>query len=115
LSYASTLRGISKLQLDAQRLASDLDNSWEVLAEPIQTVRGLGLLGVAWVGGGVGGGGGGGGFLGGGGGGGGGAGVVVLVKQTAVPRAEWRGVMEGLRRIVVDGMGFAACRDYGYT
>jgi len=38
LSYASTLRGISKLQLDPQRLATDLDNSWEVLAEPIQTV-----------------------------------------------------------------------------
>ena len=30
--------GISKLQLDAARLAADLDASWEVLAEPIQTV-----------------------------------------------------------------------------
>lgn len=39
LSYTSTLRGISKLQLDADKLATDLDNSWEVLAEPIQTVR----------------------------------------------------------------------------
>jgi adenylosuccinate lyase len=38
LSYRSTLRGISKLQLDANKLAADLDNSWEVLAEPIQTV-----------------------------------------------------------------------------
>jgi adenylosuccinate lyase len=38
LAYASTLRGIGKLQLDSARLASDLDNSWEVLAEPIQTV-----------------------------------------------------------------------------
>jgi len=38
LSYSSTLRGISKLQLDADRLHQDLDNSWEVLAEPIQTV-----------------------------------------------------------------------------
>lgn len=38
LSYTSALRGISKLQLNAERLASDLDNSWEVLAEPIQTV-----------------------------------------------------------------------------
>jgi adenylosuccinate lyase len=38
LAYASTLRGISKLQLDADRLALDLDSSWEVLAEPIQTV-----------------------------------------------------------------------------
>jgi adenylosuccinate lyase len=38
LAYSSTLRGISKLQLDADRLHSDLDASWEVLAEPIQTV-----------------------------------------------------------------------------
>jgi len=36
LAYASTLRGISKLQLDADRLALDLDSSWEVLAEPIK-------------------------------------------------------------------------------
>eukprot|EP00882_Tetradesmus_deserticola_P007004 GHRQ01007376.1.p1 GENE.GHRQ01007376.1~~GHRQ01007376.1.p1 ORF type:complete len:529 (+),score=273.19 GHRQ01007376.1:315-1901(+) len=38
LSYSSTLRGISKLQLDEARLHQDLDASWEVLAEPIQTV-----------------------------------------------------------------------------
>uniref|UniRef100_A0A383VV91 Adenylosuccinate lyase n=1 Tax=Tetradesmus obliquus TaxID=3088 RepID=A0A383VV91_TETOB len=38
LSYSSTLRGISKLQLDEARLHQDLDSSWEVLAEPIQTV-----------------------------------------------------------------------------
>ena len=38
LAYSSTLRGISKLQLDAAKLAADLDSSWEVLAEPIQTV-----------------------------------------------------------------------------
>jgi adenylosuccinate lyase len=38
LAYTSTLRGIGKLQLDAARLAADLDGSWEVLAEPIQTV-----------------------------------------------------------------------------
>ncbi|GFR43991.1 hypothetical protein Agub_g5137, partial [Astrephomene gubernaculifera] len=38
LAYASSLKGISKLQLDAARLAADLDGSWEVLAEPIQTV-----------------------------------------------------------------------------
>jgi adenylosuccinate lyase len=38
LSYSSSLRGISKLQLDADKLHQDLDNSWEVLAEPIQTV-----------------------------------------------------------------------------
>ncbi|KAL4425851.1 hypothetical protein ABPG75_009867 [Micractinium tetrahymenae] len=38
LAYQSSLRGISKLQLDAARVAADLDSSWEVLAEPIQTV-----------------------------------------------------------------------------
>lgn len=38
LAYQSTLRGISKLQLDPAKLAYDLDHSWEVLAEPIQTV-----------------------------------------------------------------------------
>ncbi len=30
--------GIGKLQLDAARMAADLDGAWEVLAEPIQTV-----------------------------------------------------------------------------
>ncbi|KAL3145832.1 hypothetical protein ABBQ38_015205 [Trebouxia sp. C0009 RCD-2024] len=38
LAYSSTLRGIGKLQLNEERLAADLDSSWEVLAEPIQTV-----------------------------------------------------------------------------
>lgn len=38
LAYTSALRGASKLQLDAARLAADLGASWEVLAEPIQTV-----------------------------------------------------------------------------
>lgn len=38
LAYSSTLRGISKLELAGQRVAADLDASWEVLAEPIQTV-----------------------------------------------------------------------------
>ncbi|KAK9833423.1 hypothetical protein WJX81_003868 [Elliptochloris bilobata] len=38
LAYSSTCRGIGKLQLDVARLAADLDSSWEVLAEPIQTV-----------------------------------------------------------------------------
>lgn len=32
------LAGMSKLQLNEDRLAADLDASWEVLAEPIQTV-----------------------------------------------------------------------------
>ncbi|WIA21812.1 hypothetical protein OEZ85_004193 [Tetradesmus obliquus] len=38
LSYSSTLRGISKLQLDEARLHQDLDSFWEVLAEPIQVI-----------------------------------------------------------------------------
>lgn len=38
IAYQSTLKGMSKLELNAQRLAEDLDNTWEVLAEPVQTV-----------------------------------------------------------------------------
>ena len=38
IAYAATLKGISKLEVNAARLNADLDNSWEVLAEPIQTV-----------------------------------------------------------------------------
>ena len=38
LAFTSTLKGISKLEVNAAKLAADLDNSWEVLAEPIQTV-----------------------------------------------------------------------------
>lgn len=38
IAYQATLKGISKLELNAQRLDEDLDNAWEVLAEPIQTV-----------------------------------------------------------------------------
>ncbi len=38
IAYESTIKGISKLELNAQRIAEDLDNCWEVLAEPIQTV-----------------------------------------------------------------------------
>lgn len=38
IAYQSSIKGISKLQLNAQRLDEDLDNAWEVLAEPIQTV-----------------------------------------------------------------------------
>ena len=38
IAYQSTLKGISKLQLNAPRLDADLDSAWEVLAEPIQTV-----------------------------------------------------------------------------
>ena len=38
IAYEATLKGLGKLELNAQRLADDLDNAWEVLAEPIQTV-----------------------------------------------------------------------------
>ena len=38
VAYHSCLRGISKLEVDTQALAGDLDDAWEVLAEPIQTV-----------------------------------------------------------------------------
>ncbi len=38
IGYDSLLKGIGKLQLDEQALARDLDEAWEVLAEPIQTV-----------------------------------------------------------------------------
>ncbi|MDT8423348.1 MAG: adenylosuccinate lyase [Desulfuromonadales bacterium] len=34
----ATLKGLGKLQLNRQNLAADLDQAWEVLAEPIQTV-----------------------------------------------------------------------------
>lgn len=38
IAYQACLKGIGKLELNPQRLHEDLDNSWEVLAEPIQTV-----------------------------------------------------------------------------
>ena len=38
IAYKATLKGIGKLEVNAQRLNEDLDNNWEVLAEPIQTV-----------------------------------------------------------------------------
>jgi adenylosuccinate lyase len=38
IAYQAALKGIGKLQLNEARLAEDLDTSWEVLAEPIQTV-----------------------------------------------------------------------------
>jgi adenylosuccinate lyase len=38
LAYQSLLTGLNKLELNEAALASDLDRSWEVLAEPIQTV-----------------------------------------------------------------------------
>ncbi|XP_062154592.1 uncharacterized protein LOC133862751 [Alnus glutinosa] len=38
LAYKSTLQGIAKLQVNEAHLSEDLNQSWEVLAEPIQTV-----------------------------------------------------------------------------
>jgi adenylosuccinate lyase len=38
IAYQSTLKGISKLQLNEASLLAELDNNWELLAEPIQTV-----------------------------------------------------------------------------
>jgi adenylosuccinate lyase len=38
IAYEATLKGLSKLELNQLRVAEDLNNSWEVLAEPIQTV-----------------------------------------------------------------------------
>ncbi|GAA5523599.1 adenylosuccinate lyase [Microbulbifer aestuariivivens] len=38
IAYAATLKGLSKLEINRARLSEDLDNAWEVLAEPIQTV-----------------------------------------------------------------------------
>ena len=38
IAYASLNKGMGKLQLNSEKLNADLDASWEVLAEPIQTV-----------------------------------------------------------------------------
>ncbi|HIC40203.1 MAG TPA: adenylosuccinate lyase [Piscirickettsiaceae bacterium] len=38
VAYASIAKGIGKLETNETRLLQDLDSSWEVLAEPIQTV-----------------------------------------------------------------------------
>lgn len=38
LAYDACLRGLNKLEINPEKLAQDLDVSWEVLAEPIQTV-----------------------------------------------------------------------------
>jgi adenylosuccinate lyase len=38
LAYDSCLRGLNKLEVNHARLAQDLDATWEVLAEPVQTV-----------------------------------------------------------------------------
>ncbi len=38
LACDSCLKGIGKLEVNAERLRQDLDQNWEVLAEPVQTV-----------------------------------------------------------------------------
>ena len=38
IAYQATLKGISKLQVNEENLANELDGNWEVLAEPVQTV-----------------------------------------------------------------------------
>ncbi|MDW7748103.1 adenylosuccinate lyase [Halomonas sp.] len=38
IAYEASLKGIGKLEANPARIAEDLDASWEVLAEPIQTV-----------------------------------------------------------------------------
>lgn len=38
IAYEAALKGIGKLEVNPTRIADDLDNAWEVLAEPIQTV-----------------------------------------------------------------------------
>ena len=38
IAYTSAMKGINKLEVNAQVLQDDLNNAWEVLAEPIQTV-----------------------------------------------------------------------------
>ena len=38
IAYQSTLKGVSKLEVNEPRLLEELDQNWELLAEPIQTV-----------------------------------------------------------------------------
>jgi adenylosuccinate lyase len=46
LGYDSCLRGLDKLEADRGRMSEELETSWEVLAEPIQTVmRRYGIAG----------------------------------------------------------------------
>ncbi len=46
LAYSSLMTGLNKLELNEEALAADLDASWEVLAEPIQTgMRRFGVQG----------------------------------------------------------------------
>ncbi len=38
LAYDSCLRGLNKLEVNAEKITHDLEEAWEVLAEPVQTV-----------------------------------------------------------------------------
>ncbi|MFY0663965.1 MAG: adenylosuccinate lyase [Natronospirillum sp.] len=38
IGYESTLKGVSKLEVNAERLNQDLNQAWEVMAEAVQTV-----------------------------------------------------------------------------
>ena len=38
IAYQATLKGLSRLEVNAPVISHDLDSSWEVLAEPVQTV-----------------------------------------------------------------------------
>ncbi|MGV3346555.1 adenylosuccinate lyase [Enterobacteriaceae bacterium LUAb1] len=38
IAYQSTLKGIAKLEINRNHLLAELDQNWEVLAEPVQTV-----------------------------------------------------------------------------
>jgi len=38
LAYTSVLQGIGKLEVNEAAIAADIDNAWEVLAEPVQTI-----------------------------------------------------------------------------
>ncbi len=38
IAYRSTIRGLGKLELNSEAIDRDIDDCWEILAEPIQTV-----------------------------------------------------------------------------
>ena len=38
IAYQSCIRGINKIEINQEQIHADLENNWEVLAEPIQTV-----------------------------------------------------------------------------
>ena len=38
IALKATLKGLNKLQANPEAIAADIDDAWEVLAEPIQTV-----------------------------------------------------------------------------